>query len=516
MKRISFVVLSFAALMLLMLASCSKQQGAATLIPDDAFIVMRLDVMQGMEKSGLKGDNSDMKKWIEEQIKEAGLDKELSDKMLQILDDPTKSGIDFTEPAFIYVSTDFGKKVEGGFVANMASESDLTNLLKTLEDMDFPGVEKKDGVNYVELGDETAIIYCDDWFFGGATDDVTETIATLKERASGKGSLSGNKALEVMCNKTGVAQILFQLSAFNNIKDRDTKMALMMAEKALPEGVKLEDMASVTDFQLNKGETLITTEGVMLSSKAQEYFEENLKMLKPIVKEQAKFISDKALSLFVNLDMKKFEEYIEKMKDIYEIDDEDMEDVKKVFGTLDGTLALDLYGISDNGPMLSAYLGTKDNSLLSEAKEEMFNGEAKEVAADEYLVPTDYDYDWDADDNFVMTPKAWGVMGFKDGLTYFSGEAENAFKAPATEYPFGNVKGCGFFARFNFSIFKDYLKNVEDDDEARMVMQAVGDIFDYAELYADKDGKGIFRIANKDNNKTLIEAISDYAKKFLN
>lgn len=78
------------------------------------------------------------------------------------------------------------------------------------------------------------------------------------------------------------------------------------------------------------------------------------------------------------------------------------------------------------------------------------------------------------------------------------------------------MKGCGFFARFNFSIFKDYLKNVEDDDEARMVMQAVGDIFDYAELYADKDGKGIFRIANKDNSKTLIEAISDYAKKFLN
>ena len=514
MKRFSFVVLSFAALMLLMLTSCSKQQGAAALIPDDAFMVLRMDVLQGMEKSGLKGDNSEMKKWMEEQIKEAGLDKELSDKILQILDDPTKSGIDFTEPVFIYASTDFSKKVDAGFVASIASESDLTNLFKTLEDMDFPGVEKKDGVNYVELGDDAAIIYCDDWFFGGATNDVEEMIATLKERASGKGSLSGNKALDVMCNKTGVAQMLFQLSAFENIKDREVKMALLMAEKALPEGVKLSDMASVTDFQLNKGETLMTTEAVMLSSKAQDYFDENLKMLKPIVKEQAKYITDRALSVFVNMDMKKFAENIEKMKDIYGIEDEDMEDVKKILDTLDGTLALDIYGINDNGPMVSAYLGTKDNSLLSEAKE-MFYGEEKEVTADEYLVPTEYDYDWN-DDDLVMTPKAWGVLGFKDGLTYFSGEAENAFKAPATEYPFGNVKGCGFFARFNFSIFKDYLKNVEDDDEARMVMQAIDDIFDYAELYADKDGKGIFRIANKDNSKTLIEAISDYAKKFLN
>ena len=515
MKRISTVILSFAALMMLMLASCSKQQGAANLVPDDAVFVMRMDVLQGMEKSGLKGDKSEMKKWIEEQVKEAGLDKELTDKILQIVDDPTKSGIDFTEPVFIYASTDFGKKVDAGFVAAMASESDLTNLFKTLEeDVDFPGVEKKDGVNYLELGTDAAIIYCDDWFYGGPAKDVDEQIATLKERAGGKGSLGGNKAFNAMCSKNGVAQMLFLGSGFENIKDREMKMMKLMMEKMFPEGVELKDMAGLLDFQLNKGETVLTSEYLMLSSKAQDYLDESLKALKPITKEQVKYISDRALSLFVNMDVSKVLEQIDKMKDLYDLDDESMNLVKKVFETLDGSLALDVYGIGDNMPLLTAYVGTKDNTALSMVKQ-AGDDDLKAVADDEYLVPTDFDYEWDEDDNFVRTPKAWGVLGYKDGLTYFSSEAENAFQAPATEYPFGNVKGCGFFARFNFSIFKDYLKNVEDDDEARQVLQAVDDIFDYAEAYAEKDGKAIFRVVTKDKDKTIIETISDYVQKYL-
>ena len=48
---------------LMLLASCSKQQGQQ-LVPEDALFVMRIDAKQASEKSGLTGDKSELSKWL--------------------------------------------------------------------------------------------------------------------------------------------------------------------------------------------------------------------------------------------------------------------------------------------------------------------------------------------------------------------------------------------------------------------------------------------------------------------
>lgn len=60
-KILSLLVLGFAAL----LSSCSKVPDSAKLIPEDATVVMRLDVRQIAESSGLTDDGAlkaDLKK----------------------------------------------------------------------------------------------------------------------------------------------------------------------------------------------------------------------------------------------------------------------------------------------------------------------------------------------------------------------------------------------------------------------------------------------------------------------
>ena len=143
MKRLSFLVTMLVALMLL--ASCSKQQGQQ-LVPEDALFVMRIDAKQASEKSGLTGDKSELSKWLKKQVKAMGLDKEVRDKVLDILDDPTKSGIDLTEPLYLYAAGDFDDNTDAGLVGTIASEANFTDMLETLGEEAGLSIEEEDGV----------------------------------------------------------------------------------------------------------------------------------------------------------------------------------------------------------------------------------------------------------------------------------------------------------------------------------------------------------------------------------
>ena len=134
-------------LAVLMLASCSKKQGSC-LIPDNAAFVFRLDMTKMMESTGMKGDDTSTKKEIEKLIKDAGLDKEIREKLLEIVDDPTSSGIDFTEPFFAYAApAEERGAFEGALVGCVASKGDLEDTIEKLaSDNDDISLEESNGV----------------------------------------------------------------------------------------------------------------------------------------------------------------------------------------------------------------------------------------------------------------------------------------------------------------------------------------------------------------------------------
>ena len=494
-------------LVAVLLVSCSKQKGAA-LVPEDAMVVMRFDVTKLQQKCGIEDKNSDVKKWIKEQIKDMDVDKELRNKLLDIVDDPTASGIDLTEPVYFYVSGNLKRNFDGGLVGSMASESDLTSLLEAAmeESGGDASLEEQDGVKYIEANG-TVMVYNGDWFYlGSAGKDVDDLIEQLKDRASGKGSIVGNKAFEQMCKKDGVFQMLFQGAGMENLPDMD-KVADMM-----PDGLELKDMTALVDFVLDEGEAVMTSEVIALSDEWQDYIDKWSDAMKPISKEQTKYISDKALSLFINIDAKEIYSYIKQMAKLYNIDKEALSQIKDVCDMLDGTLSFDGYGIGNNGPLFTVYVGTKNNEAYQMVKQVMADDENTDTDdADKCMIPTDYDYDWDTGE---VTPSSWGELGFKNGQTYFSMDADNAFSTPEKKYPVSEIKGDGFYARFNFGCFKDYLDQFSGSE--REVMEALGKMFDYAEAYSEVGGKSVLRITTKDKDKTPVEVITKYVKKYLN
>ncbi len=84
-------------LAVLVLSSCCKTVPNYTkLIPEEADVVIRLDIRQMSKKSGLTGNDKMMKK-AEEFIKSEFTGK-VREKMLAIFNDPAEAGLDLRDP----------------------------------------------------------------------------------------------------------------------------------------------------------------------------------------------------------------------------------------------------------------------------------------------------------------------------------------------------------------------------------------------------------------------------------
>lgn len=511
MKRLS-IIFALCAALLLIVTSCSKKQ-SANLIPDDAIVVLRLDPVTMQKQSGLNDGKSGLSKWMKDNLNDTDMPKKLRKMALEIIDDPMASGIDFSEPLFFYVAgEDIERKPDLGLVGCIASQDKLSELVEEVTDLlDIDVKEADGGIKYVSAEDG-ALVYSADWFYLGTAFDIDETIETLKQRVEGKNTLAGNDTFEKMCNKDGLMQMLFLGSGFEDLiySTPELKEAMKEAMKTMPEGVKLEDMAYLADLSLGDGEMLLVSEYLPLSSAMRDYFNECEKIVGDISKDQTRYMSGRFLNAFLNIDAKKYFDIMKPMLE-NELGDEAAEAmplIEEVVNNLDGTLSAELYDIKEGQPQFNIYVGTKNSDAL-----DLFMAqtgmELESNAPGEYLIPnTEYDFESDS----LVTTGYFG-LGFKNGQIYFTSDPEQAFTEPSDKFPASELKGKGFYIRFNFGALNDLAKNA--DSEERDLMNKVAGTYDYVEAYYEKGGKGIFRITTKSKKTNPVKALVEMVKEYL-
>ena len=499
MKKICYLMTLLAVVLL---ASCESKKPSANLVPDDAAVVFRIDLMQSADKLGISGGNSGLASRVKDIVSDLGLNRAQQKKIEQVLDDPTSTGIDLTDPLYFFLAGNIERNPDGGLVGTLASESDFEELLNTLAEDQLDKVEKRNGVSFCG-DDDFCIIFADGWFYLGSNHDTDETIAQLKERAEGKGSLAASKAFQTMDSKKGLVQMLVMGKRLADIRD------FRKAINALPEGLDLADVSWVSDLIVEKGETMFTCENVALSGEWEEYIASTLKALGTIDKSQAKYISDRGFSAFANIDTDALARWIEKIAQAGGASRNDIKEVKQVCKALSGTAAFDIYGFSTGGPLFTAYIGTKDNTIVDMIKGLAGDEELEETGNNAYRLPVAYDYNWD---DYSRVPSRWGSLGFKSGQTYFAMEEDEVFRTPENKYPTADLKGKGIYMRFNF----EFLNSIAEElwGSGAEIADEVANVFDYAEYYVEEEGAGVLRLVNKNKRKTIFDIISDEVKKF--
>ncbi len=515
MKKIT---LALTLLVTIMMASCSKKQ-SSNLIPEDAVFVMRVDPMKTLDTAGASGKESKLKKQLKKMVKDMGGDKELRQKLEDIIDDPTASGIDFSEPFFFYAASVDNKVPELGVVGTVASQDDITELLEaadaTVEDAE------QGGVKYFMPDSKSVFIFSSEWFYAGTVStkrgsdpDIEGVIETLMERAGGKGSLADNKAFQTMCDKEGVAQSLLLGQGFASISEKKVKQAIKEIEKALPGKLKVEDIAVLNDLSIDKGEIVTTLEAVALSDEWQGFIDRSMKDLKDVDSKLAKYISLDGICALANIDMKDIYKRAEKfIKKATEGDDE-LETIEMIAKSVTGEAAFEVYNWDkEKGAIAVAYVGARNDDMLKLLNKEGV-APVTEGGRTLYKLPTDYDYVYDnTTGDYDMKPVAYANVGYDNGAIFIAQETDQLFQTPSGKKASGNVKGQGFYARVN----ADFIKNIlmETAPYGKEAWEPMGDIVDYVEAYIE-DGKIVSRLTTKDKSKNPVAAIIEYAMGMMN
>ncbi|NCC10046.1 MAG: DUF4836 family protein [Bacteroidia bacterium] len=358
--------LSALTLLIVCLVACSKQAEYTYVIPADATTVVSIDLKALFEKSGLKDkENEALKEKMLNSFK-SEMTASTYQQFEKIMKDPQESGIDVTEPVYVFMSTRFSSPT---LVAKVNDENRLHASLEILEKekISKAPVSEADGYSYIQIDksffafNKSVAILCQ-LDYNLTLEEAQKSIAALmkqnqknsigskgffKKIGDGKGDINFYAKAEAALPKKLSGQLTWGLSS----------------------KIKPEDLNFLGYLTFEKGQ--ITLGG--------EYYTEN-EEVKKLLKEQEKVfkkIEGNFMSYFPNSTLGFFNLAING-EGLYNMLKENKEfrqsfsvakaaEVEKLFQAFDGDLSIGVINVSlDKMPTFAAYAKVKDNNVLQE------------------------------------------------------------------------------------------------------------------------------------------------------
>lgn len=478
MKQRKFNLLYMLLIAVFVLSSCSKSsQKNAKFIPDNAAVIS-IDVKQIIEKSKI-ADNADAKKKLQATMEEGVKNQETKNLIKKIMEDPTKAGIDLTEPIFVFFADNNDKQAA---VATISSKDDFLELANALQKEDGgEPVKEKDGIQYIQDG-KAVVAFDDAAFFISESYSLDDVIAKFKNDDT-KGTMAENDDFAKLAEAKGFIKALIPMAIAEGVMDADAK-------KMLPEGAELKDLSIILNLTTDKGEAKLSFETIAKSDAWKNYIKESTEMCGKITGDYLKYLPKGAFMMYANFNGKKLFEMFDK-KGIFDQDGvKDIKDeVKKVLEAIDGDFALGVGNInvdkSDamNMPEVVAYLKTKDASITDMAKEQGLNPEEK------------MDF------------------GFKNGATYFAIGENAAFTEAKSGFDKSVISGRRVYIFCDIATIAKVIGIVNND--AASAADAASEYIKTAEFYDTSDTASELVVKMSDAEKDPIENIVNLiAKQF--
>lgn len=534
MKKSIFINFLLVACLVMLLASCNKVPKYAKMIPDDASVVVRLDVKKASENSKI-GENKTVKDKIIKAIKDADLGRSARNKMEEIIDDPTKSGVDFSDPVMLYVAKN-GDKDDVGLLGSVKDKDAFADFLNTLsKECDGDGVEdaKKD-FSYMILDTNTGIFFNKDFFLltditsdkDKQEDDIDDIKKEFEEDGSSH-SMADNPDMKAMCKKEGVLQILVEgrgLAEEKNVSDN--------FEDGLPSGVKLDDFSYLVDFNTEAGGATLSGEILSDSEAWKNYIAQYDEVLGNLGTSLNKYMSSDGLCAIVNVngdklyDLLKDFGYTKKMGD-----SADGKTYLKMLRSINGDAVMNLsdYDVFGDNKKIDGgiYISTDNNTIVNDFKKESKDQNGFETTGtDRYSIALGGGGYIDDYGNYVepSEPSLYMNFGYKSGVSYFAmNDKKDKVGEPKNVLPEEFFKGKKAYFYMSSQLLKPAKdgmeKDVDDKEKAGYqtadektslgIIKTFIENIDYIEGYYEGGGKSTLHLVMKDNNVDPLSALLD-------
>lgn len=475
MKQRKFSLLYMLLVAVFVLSSCSKSaKQTAKFIPEDAAVVS-IDVKQILEK-GKIADNAELKKKLQEGMEQGVKNQETKDLIKKIMEDPTKTGIDLSEPIFVFYADNNSKQ---GAVATIANKSDFLELVNTIQKEDgSEAAKEKDGIQYIE-DNKTIVAFDDATFIISDSYSLDEIIAKFKNDDT-KGTMAESDDFAKLLEAKGFIKALIPMTLVEEQLGNNKNL--------LPESVELKDLSLILNLTTDKGEAKLGFECIAKSDAWKKYIKESTEMCGKISGDYLKYLPKGAFMMYANINGKKLFEMLDKEKYIDDagVTGEQKNMVKKIMEAIDGDFALGVGNINAETskldiPEVAAYLKTKDATIADLAKEQGLN------------------------------PEEGMDFGFKDGATYVAVGEKAAFTETKDGFDKSVVSGRRVYLFCDIATIAKVAGTVSGD--AAGAADAASEYIKTAELYDTSDTAGELVLKMNDAEKDPIEFIVNLAVK---
>lgn len=156
MKKSMSLRLALMAVLMVFVSACSKKSEYTNVIPANASTVASIHVKSLAEKAGLNDkENKEVQQKLIESLK-SGTNAATFQQIEMIIKDPKKSGIDITEPIYVFSTETFPSTL----VAKVSSEDDLHALMETLEKENIcQPLTNGDGFQFTRMSNQVFLAY---------------------------------------------------------------------------------------------------------------------------------------------------------------------------------------------------------------------------------------------------------------------------------------------------------------------------------------------------------------------
>lgn len=296
--------------------SCSEsRQDYVCVIPNDATAVISVDLESMAEKSTLSHSSklNDIRKYMRYMVSD-----EVKDGVDALIDDPSLSGIDFSQPAYIFMTPN--RCV--GLTMKVEDESMLEELVGVMEKQGFCSrIKKHDGLQWSTLMEDINIVFSGNTMLMMTQVDGTTAIGSRKMQSmmlslmqmEGEDSFASSDTYEKMLlQENGDIRIYANLSVLPLDMVKEYK-------RLFPVAARLSDVRMVGCVAFENGEARMNTILYSNNAKIQKLIEGIYSSMKPIEGQYMNYLEkDIDMYLLAGIKGDKALEYLKKIPRVRE------------------------------------------------------------------------------------------------------------------------------------------------------------------------------------------------------
>lgn len=363
MKRNLFLQLSVLVVLIACLSACSKKTEYSNVIPLNTSELASINIKSLIEKAGINDkENKESLKKLTDAMK-SGMNAATYQQLEALMKDPSKSGIDFSKPIYIFSAPTFNYIT---IVAKILNQDNLKKVIEVAQkEQLISPIAEGEGFSFANLNNEVLLAFNSNTFlavnYGSSSEleKAKEGITVLMKQTEDN-SINKSPAFKKMQKMDGDINMFISPSSLLGTYAKQLNYGLA-------QDIDLKDLTLLGGLVFEKGKIELRIENYTENAKLEALLKKQEKSTCPLENTFLKYFPKSTISLFsIGINGEEIYNLLQENEHFRnEFSITKANEVKELFSTFQNDLTIGLINVTlSNAPTFLAYASVKNESSL--------------------------------------------------------------------------------------------------------------------------------------------------------